>query len=292
MSAAKISTRAVTPAIGAEVFGVDLSAEMDNSTFAALHDALSAHHVLFFRDQTIGPKEQLRLAECFGPVEPMHPMFPHVDGTPQVSVLLNDAENPPFNDNWHTDVTFKQEPPMAVVLRCVESPRTGGDTVWSSMIAAYQALSPAMQEFLAGKVAVHSFVTGFSKSKLKLDDFEERKNKAAKEYPPVKHPVVRSHPVTGEKGLFVNSGFTSHIEGLLPEESEAVLHMLFAHVKRPEFHVRFQWKPNSVAIWDNRCTQHYALGDYYPERRVMHRVTIEGDRPYHVPPSQTAEGLT
>jgi taurine dioxygenase len=275
-----IDVRAVSPALGAEVVGVDLS-QLNDKTFGLVHDALMAHQVLFFYDQDFSTDQHISLAQRFGEVETAHPMFPHVAGEPRVSLLRNDKENPPFNDNWHTDVTFRESPPMGVVLRCVQTPDVGGDTIWSSMTAAYGSLSKQTQDLLLGLNAVHDFATGFRKSKLRRDDFEERLQKAAIENPPVTHPVVRRHPVTGRLGLFVNSGFTSHVEGLPREESDSLLAMLYTHVQRPEFQVRFRWQKNAVAIWDNRCTQHYALGDYYPATRIMHRVTILGDRPVY-----------
>jgi len=205
-----------------------------------------------------------------------------VPEAPELFILDNHAGNPTDNDAWHTDVTFIETPPMGSILYAKSLPPNGGDTIWANMKAAYEALSPAFREFLQGLDAVHDFARGFPVRGVVANAAGAEKHaQAAEEHPPVLHPVVRTHPETGEDGLFVNFGFTERIKGLRRKESDAILGMLFEHVTKPEFQVRFRWSDNAVAFWDNRVTQHYAVNDYLPNRRVMNRATILGDRPYH-----------
>lgn len=274
------SIEPLTPTIGGVVHGVDLSANLADATIGEIRRALLKHDVLFFEDQKLTPRQQRDFAARFGALH-VHPVYPQVDGTPEVLVLDNHAGNPTDNDNWHTDVTFIETPPMASVLYARELPPWGGDTIWSSMTAAYEALSPAFREFLATLEAVHDFKRSFPPDRqVSVNAGEARYEKARREHPPVTHPVVRTHPETGRRGLFVNYGFTTHIKGLKRRESAAILKFLHEHIQRPEFLVRWRWKPNSIAFWDNRNTQHYAVNDYLPHRRVMHRATILGDRPF------------
>lgn len=275
-----VSVEPVTPTIGAVVHGVDLSASLSDAAIAEIRRALLRHEVLFFEDQTLTPPQHRDFAARFGALH-IHPVYPQVDGTPEVLVLDNHADNPTDNDNWHTDVTFIQAPPLASVLYARELPPWGGDTLWSSMTAAYEALSVPFREFLATLEAVHDFTRSFPPElQVSRNAGESRYEKARREHPPVTHPVVRTHPETGKRGLFVNDGFTTHIKGLKPSESRAILNVLNEHIQRPEFLVRWRWKKNAIAFWDNRNTQHYAVNDYLPHRRVMHRATILGDRPY------------
>jgi taurine dioxygenase len=200
----------------------------------------------------------------------------------ELFILDNHANNPTDNDAWHTDVTFIETPPLGAVLYARQLPADGGDTLWCNMRAAYEALSPAMRDFLSGLDAVHDFARGFpAKRTVAQAAGADRYAKALEENPPVIHPVIRTHPETGEDSLFVNYGFTERIKGLRRNESDALLAMLFDHIKKPEFQVRWRWKENAIAFWDNRITQHYAVNDYLPNRRVMHRATILGDKPYH-----------
>lgn len=274
------SIEPLTPTIGGIVHGVDLSTNLADATIAEIRRALLKHDVLFFEDQKLTPRQQRDFAARFGALH-VHPVYPQVDGTPEVLVLDNHAANPTDNDNWHTDVTFIETPPMASILYARELPPWGGDTIWSSMTAAYEALSPAFREFLATLEAVHDFTRSFPPDRqVSVNAGEARYEKARREHPPVTHPVVRTHPETGRRGLFVNYGFTTHIKGLKRRESAAILKFLHEHIQRPEFLVRWRWKPNSIAFWDNRNTQHYAVNDYLPHRRIMHRATILGDRPF------------
>jgi taurine dioxygenase len=197
-------------------------------------------------------------------------------------ILDNHAGNPTDNDAWHTDVTFIETPPLGAVLYARLLPPEGGDTCWADMQAAYEGLSRPLQRFLAELDAVHDFNRGFPQAgQVARQAGREKAERALEAHPPVVHPVVRTHPETGADGLFVNYGFTDRIKGLRRNESDALLNMLFVHVQKPEYQVRWRWKPNAIAFWDNRATQHYAVNDYLPHRRVMHRATILGDRPYH-----------
>ena len=275
-----VSIEPVTPAIGGVIHGVDLATDLSDAVIAEIRRALLKHEVLFFEDQTLTPQQHRDFAARFGALH-VHPIYPQVDGTPEVLVLDNHADNPTDNDNWHTDVTFIATPPMASILYARLLPPWGGDTLWSSMTAAYEALSVPFREFLSTLEAVHDFARSFPPDlQVSRNAGESRYDKARRENPPVTHPVVRTHPETGRRGLFVNDGFTTHIKGLKPDESRAILNLLREHIQRPEFLVRWRWKKDAVAFWDNRNTQHYAVNDYLPHRRVMHRATILGDRPY------------
>lgn len=275
-----VSLEPATPAIGAVVHGVNLGDDLSDATIADIRRALLRHEVLFFENQNLTPSQHRDFARRFGSLH-VHPVYPQVNGVPEVLVLDNHADNPTDNDNWHTDVTFIETPPMASILYARELPPWGGDTLWSSMSAAYDALSPTLREFLAGLEAVHDFTRSFPPDlQVSRDAGDAKYDKAKREHPPVTHPVVRTHPETGRRGLFVNDGFTTHIKGLKRAESDAILKFLNQHIQRPEFLVRWRWKPGSIAFWDNRITQHYAVNDYLPHRRVMHRATVLGDKPF------------
>ena len=275
-----IEIRPVTPAIGAEIHGVDLAKPLGDGTFETLHSALLEHLVIFFRDQTMTPDQQVAFAERFGPIEEPHPVFDVLDENPKVTVLETQGEGGPYNDSWHTDVTFKERPAMGTILLGRDVPACGGDTLFASLYAAYDALSEPMKEFLKGLTASHDFIHSFGNTVMKKSG-PERYMELQKEYPAVSHPVIRTHPETGRPMLFVNETFTVKINELAQEESGALLTMLVNHVKRPEFQVRFRWQQNSIAFWDNRCTQHYANKDYLPQHRLMHRITLLGDEPFY-----------
>jgi len=272
--------RPLTSCIGAEVSGVDLGTEIDDQTVAALRQALLDHLVLFFRDQDISPVQQLRFAERFAPV-----MLPLIDtlstDQPGVTVLDTDSPKGQYTEYWHSDSTFLAAPPFGAVLRAVQVPSRGGDTCWASMYAAYDALSPAMQRFVEGLTAVHSMEI-LDAALNALGGIVRRDG----DIEPSTHPVVRVHPETGRRLLFVNRNFTTRIVELSPAESRALLALLFAHINTPAFHVRYRWEVNSVAFWDNRSTQHCAIPDY-DERRVMNRCLMRG-----TPPIGAARRLT
>ena len=269
----------LNPTIGAVVRGVDLR-ELPDAVVEDIRAALLAHQVLFFEDQALTPAQQRDAAARFGELH-VHPLYPTEGAVPEIMVLDNHPGNPTDNDHWHTDVTFLERPALGAFLYALEVPPNGGDTLWSSMTAAYRALSEPMRQFLSGLSAVHDFTHAFPPEGLAGSNAgREAYEKARAEHPPVIHPVVRTHPETGEPSLFVNSVFTARIKGLRREESKALLDFLYRHVQQPEFVVRWRWSPGAVAFWDNRCTQHYAVNDYLPARRVLHRATILGERPY------------
>ncbi|RTY57144.1 MULTISPECIES: taurine dioxygenase [Pantoea] len=276
----KLNITALGPYIGAQVSNLDLTRPLSDTQFEQLYHALLRHQVLFLRDQLITPHQQRALAARFGDLH-IHPVYPHAEGAEEIIVLDTHQDNPPDNDNWHTDVTFINTPPAVAILASKLLPESGGDTLWASGIAAFETLSAPIKTLLEGLHAEHDFKKSFQEYKYRRTAEEhQRWQEAVAKHPPVQHPVIRTHPVSGRKALFVNEGFTTRIVELSEKESDAVLALLYAHATKPEFQVRWRWQPNDVAIWDNRVTQHYANADYYPARRVMHRATVLGDRPF------------
>ncbi len=269
-----LRVRALTSEIGAEVSGVDLREPLDQAQHAALEQALLDHLVLFFRDQPLEPEQHLAFAQRFGALD-VHAFGRHLPELPALGLLDQTEPERDGANRWHTDSTFMDRPPKAAMLRAVQLPDIGSDTCWASMYAAYEALSPPLQRMLEGLTATHD-LTGPLVRAIAGGHSISGLQEAQAAWPPRSHPVVCRHPDTGRRLLFVNSNFTTGIDGLAEAESEALLHFLFDHVRSPEFQVRFRWERDSVAFWDNRCTQHYALADYR-ERRIMHRVTIAGD---------------
>ena len=270
--------RPMAGALGAEVLGIDLSEDMTAERAAQIRQLLNEYEVIFFRDQDISPQHQKALALSFGPLQ-THPAYDTVENFPEITILESTPEKPTRIEAWHSDMTFREHPPMGTVLKSEVVPPKGGDTLWSSMTAAYDGLSKPLQTFLGTLTAVHDFSYGFKES-LAAPGGKERLADAVAANPPVRHPVIRVHPETGKKVIFVNSLFTTHIEGLRAAESDALLAYLFNHVTVPEYTCRFQWRVNSIAIWDNRSTQHKPVNDYFPAHRRLHRITIDGDRPY------------
>jgi taurine dioxygenase len=261
-------------ALGAEVHGIDLTRPLEPATKQALHDAWMQHQVLFFRDQALTVDQHKAFARNFGELH-VHPVLQQMadQGHPEIVVLESDARRPIVADRWHSDVTFEKCPPLGSILRAVAVPAAGGDTMWASMYAAYEALSDKMQGLLSGLTAFHDGggFRAIAKDDAQRQDLEARQNAV--------HPVVRTHPVTGRKALFVNSVFTKGIVGMKPAESRALLGFLYEHVSTPDFSCRFRWRKDSIAMWDNRCTQHRVLADALPEYRRMERVTLIGDAP-------------
>ncbi|HJO02687.1 MAG TPA: TauD/TfdA family dioxygenase [Acidobacteriota bacterium] len=266
----------LTPIIGAEIGGVDLSAPIDTATVDAVYDALMEHLVIFFRDQEITPESHLRFAECFGELDGPHPVYPHVEGFPSITLLENDAQRPPDTDDWYTDLTFKSDPPFAAVLFAHTVPTSGGDTLWTNMYAAYEAMPEDMRSLVDGSSAVHDM--GAFRNDYVAKGGVESLNAAMANVGSAVHPVAPTHPVTGRRFLNVNRSFTRQILGLQQAESDRLLAYLFGHIDCPEFQVRFRWGPHSMAMWDNRVTQHYAVADYLPHYRRMHRVTVIKDK--------------
>jgi taurine dioxygenase len=270
-----IAVRPVTPHIGAEVEGIDLTAPLSNRQAEELHTALAAHLVLLFRDQALTPESQRALGQRFGALH-IHPNVPGPPGFPELLPVHADANAKRIaGEAWHSDVSCDVEPPMGSILHLHTVPAVGGDTLFSSAHAAYEALSPQLRELLDGLTATHDGAPVYRMHNAK-DGIDDR----GRIYPSASHPVVRVHPVTGRRALFVNAFFTVRINELPAAESRAILAFLFEHLARPEFQMRFRWRANSVAFWDNRGAQHMALWDYYPNTRSGYRVTIKGDRPY------------
>jgi taurine dioxygenase len=270
-----LTIRPLTAWIGAEVSGVDLRQPLDDSTRDEIDKALLDHLVLFFRDQHLDSAQHVAFGRQFGELH-IHPFVPNL-GPEFPEIIALDAMEGSLEPNWHSDVTFDATPPLGSILRAVEVPPVGRDTVWASMYAAYDALSTPMRGFLDGLSAVHDSTAIFGAH----GHVGYSTNRAAEAQLRTTHPVVRTHPVTGRKALFVNTQFTSHVEGLTKAESRNLLEFLYRHCENPSFQVRFHWEPGSVAFWDNRCTQHFVCGDTTePIRRYMQRVTIIGDRPY------------
>ncbi len=270
----------ISSALGAQIDGVDLTRPLSPQQRDAIEQALLEHQVIFFKDQSITPQQQARFAANFGDLH-IHPIYPNVPEQPEVLVLDTSVTDVRDNAVWHTDVTFLPTPALGAVLSAKQLPAFGGDTLWASGIAAFEGLSKPLQVLLDGLTATHDFTKSFPLERFGStpEDFL-RWDQTRKNNPPLSHPVVRTHPVSGRKSLFVNEGFTTKINELSEAESEAILKLLFAHSTRPEYTIRWRWQENDVAFWDNRVTQHYAVDDYRPNRRVMHRATILGDAPF------------
>jgi taurine dioxygenase len=273
MTYASIQVEKLTPHAGAEIRGVDLSQPLDERTFKEVHAALIDNGVIFFRDQHLTPAQQKAFGRLFGELH-LHPAAPkELPEHPEILVIHADEKSKHVaGENWHSDVSCDLEPPMGSILYMHELPPVGGDTLFASMYAAYDALSEPMKRMLEPLTAMHEGEHVY-RGRYGLND-------TGKVFPKAEHPIVRTHPVSGRKALYVNGGFTTRIVQLKRAESDALLQFLYRHVETPEFHCRFRWQVNSVAFWDNRCMQHHAMWDYYPQRRHGHRVTIKGDKPF------------
>ncbi len=270
-----IVVKPIASALGAQIDGVDLTQPLTIEVTEELTGLLHQHQVLFFRNQQMSPAVQARFAAYFGDLH-IHPIYPKVPEYPQVMVLDTELNDLRDNALWHTDVTFIETPPSAAILAAKQVPEAGGDTLWASCAAAYQGLSKPMQDFVERLTAVHDISLSFPVERFAgTPQAQKQLDKVRENNPPVVHPVVRVHPGTNAKGLFVSPGFTSRIIELEELESRAILDFLFAHSTKPEYTVRWHWQD----IWDNRGTMHYACDDYRPQRRIMHRATILGDRP-------------
>ena len=277
-----ISVTPITPSIGAIIGDIDLAGSVSEDTCGEIHQALMRHGVVFFRDQHLTPKQHVEFARNFGRLRiAKRTAFEVLDETPEMSVLINDQARPPNVNHYHSDGIFRQAPEFASILRAVECPVAGGDTIFVGAAAAYEGLSDSMKTLLEDKHAIHDFMKlhGSPKKNRSWEgDGAARMDRARQSNPPVIHPLVRTHPVSGAKGLFISESFTMDIDGLPQEESRSLLAFLFRHCALPEYQCRFQWRPGSIAFWDNRATQHYAVADYWPARRLMHRTSIETDQ--------------
>ena len=281
-----IEVRRLGPFIGAEISGIDLRRPLSNRAAEELKSALFEHLVIFILDQDITPDQHRILAQIFGGTV-THPFFNMLSADyPDISLIETGGKETPVEPGtsfayWHTDVTFFENPPLAAVLCAKKLPPAGSDTLWASMYAAYDALSPTMQEFLCGLTAIHDIGWAYKEYFPTLENGYELLHQAEADNPDMEHPLVRTHPVTGKQILFVNAYFTRRIKELGVRESKALLQMLFEHLRMPEFQVRFAWQRHSIAIWDEIATQHYALADYATEARLMHRIMVEGSRPFY-----------
>ncbi len=272
-----ITVKPVTPVIGAEISDVDLRKPLGNQQFQEVHDALMAHQVIFFRDQDLTLDQHKTFGRLFGELH-IHPNSAGPEGHPEILRIHADANSKYIaGERWHSDVSCDPEPPMGSILNLKTIPEVGGDTLFASMYAAYDALSAPMKAFLSGLTAIHDGAPNYTRIN-QLTGKEGRKD-----FPRAEHPVIRTHPVTGRSAVFVNPVFTVAIKDVPEAESKAILEFLYEHCARPHWQVRFRWQPHSVAFWDNRCVQHIAMWDYYPQVRSGFRVTVKGDKPFHRP---------
>ncbi|MGH8785470.1 MAG: TauD/TfdA dioxygenase family protein [Cupriavidus necator] len=280
------SVKLSTPSIGAEIGDIDLTAPLDEATCRALRQALVRHKVLFFRDQDITPAQHVALARQFGQLE-IHPAIAHHPDHPELVVFGRNETKRGRENIYHSDVSWREIPSMGSILRCVQCPEVGGDTIWVNMVAAYANLPEDMKARIANLKAVHDLLPLFG-----IGIPDEQHEMLHKQYPPVVHPVVRKHPETNENVLYVNEAFTTHLANFGKETKPSyrigfdfrlaemdLLKYLFRQAQAPEYQVRLRWAPNTIAFWDNRSCQHYAVQDYFPAARHMMRATIIGDRP-------------
>lgn len=269
------SVHPLTPTIGAELLDIDLREDLGGDTIAAIKDQLLKWKVIFFRDQDITPAQHIAFARAFGALE-IHPATPPGETHPEVLRIVHDQDSKGRENAWHSDVTWRPEPSLGSILRAIEVPPVGGDTLFSDMEAAYEGLSPEMKRFASGLTAEHDIMQVFG------DRIpEEMRAEWREKFPVSEHPVIRTHPETGAQTIYVNIGFTTRIKGLDPEESDWLLKHLWKQASLPEYQCRFRWRANSIAFWDNRACQHYAASDYWPARREMERVTVAGDKPFY-----------
>ena len=268
-----IDIRPAGAAVGALIGGIDLAQTLTDSACETIRRAVADHGVAFFRDQRLTEDQHIRLARRFGAIN-VNRFFSHAEGYPEIALVVKEPQQTKnIGGGWHTDHSYDQVPAMGSLLYARETPPTGGDTLFASMYAAYDALSDGLKQTLAGLRAVHSSRHVFG---TKRDGMEDRFHNEPLATQDAVHPVVITHPGSGRKALYVNPGFTLRFDGWTDEESKPLLSYLYQHAVRPEFVYRFAWQPGSLAFWDNRATWHYAVNDYHGERRLMHRITVEG----------------
>ena len=267
----------LSPSIGAELLDIDLKKPLSDSLKDEIYQALLVYKVIFFRDQDLTIEEHMDFAKNFGELE-IHPFASNDEQYPEVLKITHNEKNKGRENTWHSDVTWRLEPSLGSILRMKESPKVGGDTLFADMYAAYEDLSDEVKEKLDGAIAVHDFA-GFRRGLEKNGVSEEEIEVFNKKYPMPEHPVIRTHPDTGKKLIYVNAAFTQYIKDWDTDESSRMLRFLYSRATTPEYQCRFVWKDNSIAFWDNRSVQHYASSDYWPQVRRVERVTIIGDRP-------------
>jgi taurine dioxygenase len=267
----------LSPTIGGELLGVDLRKDLTSEIKELIYEALLVYKVIFFRDQDLTTDQHIHFSKNFGDLE-VHPFAPFKEGYPEVLKITHNEKSPGRENLWHSDVTWRKEPSLGSVLRMLEKPENGGDTLFSDMYAAYDDLSDEVKQRLEGAVAVHDFV-GFRKRLIKEGKSPKEIEAFNKKFPMPEHPVFRTHPDTGKKVIYVNRAFTQYIKGWEENESKDMLDFFYSRASTPEYQCRFAWENNSIAFWDNRACQHYANSDYWPQIRRVERVTIVGDRP-------------
>ena len=268
----------LSPSIGGEIHGVDLSKPLGSELKELIYEALLVYKVIFFRDQNISTEEHINFSKNFGELE-IHPFAPKKEDFPEVLVITHNENSKGRENTWHSDVTWRKEPSLGSVLRMIQKPAHGGDTLFADMYAAYDGLPDHVKEKLDGAIAVHDFAN-FRNRLIKEGKSAEEIQAFNEEYPMPEHPVIRTHPDTQKKVIYVNAAFTQYIKDWKEEDSKEMLTYLYSRSPVPEYQCRFAWEENSIAFWDNRACQHYANSDYWPNIRKVERVTIIGDRPY------------
>jgi len=282
MAAQAIEVRPVAGALGAEVFGIDVSRPLSERQFETLHDAFLEHQVICIRGQTLTPVQQIAFARHFGEPD----IYPFIKGLPEtpevIEILKTEKDTVNFGGGWHSDTSYLERPALGSMLYALETPTAGGDTMFASMYSAYDALSDGMKRMLSGLIGVNSSAQGYRGGRAKkMKELDGMKDKYIEnsEVSVAEHPIVRAHPQTGRKGLYVSRGHTERFKGMTAAESKPLIDFLADHAVWPEFTCRMRWDPGTLIFWDNRCTQHFAINDYHGERRRMHRITLVGDRP-------------
>jgi len=266
-----------TPTIGAYLTGLDLREDLPDDVIAGIRAALLEWKVVFFRDQHLTQVQHMDFGKRFGDLE-IHPVTPKEQEHQEILRLVHNEKSRGIENNWHSDVTWRPTPSLGSILHAIEIPSVGGDTLWANMEAGYDALSDEVKEKVTGRTASHDFMRAFA-VRIPKERHEEFRAKTPIQH----HPVIRTHPETGRRSIYVNIGFTTHIDGLEKEESDILLDILQKQAAKPECQVRLKWEPGTIAFWDNRSSQHYAVSDYWPATRVMERVTVAGDKPYFDP---------
>jgi taurine dioxygenase len=283
----RLDVRPLAGSMGAEIFGVDLSKDVDDETFSEIRQAFLNHLMIAFPNQDLAPEDQIRIAGRFGTLM-VDSFIKSLPGHPEILEVIKDKhERLVFGASWHSDNTYLERPPLGSFLYSKEVPSYGGDTLFSNQYLAYEALSPGLKKTLDSLVAVHSpwsynmviakgdYYDEKRTMKLRNDDVMKKAMQSSSE-----HPVVRTHPESGRKALYVNGSYTQKIKDWTEEESQPLLQFLYQHAVQPEFTCRYRWAAGTLAVWDNRCAMHYPINDYHGSRRMMHRVTVEGDRPF------------
>ncbi|MDC0185653.1 TauD/TfdA family dioxygenase [Gammaproteobacteria bacterium] len=273
-----IKIKPYTEALGAEILNINLGRKLSDKNLSLIKDAINKYHVLFFRDQDITSNQFINFGKNFGSLE-IHPLIPTLPGHPEIIEMKSLETGPaPMARNsevWHSDMSYTKVPPYAGILKAMNIPESGGNTMFLNAALAYEALSESMKKFLSKLKAVHSIVKTMNNDELLDSNSLKRFIMMNEKLPPIEHPIIRTHPETGKKLIFVNEIFTSHITGLNSNESDAILQFLYRHIHNPNFQCRFIWQQNSIAFWDNQITQHYAVADY-SSLRTMHRLTVDG----------------